>query len=238
MLPQLDALFIATHPDDAESACGGTIAKLVSRGARVGVLDISRGEMGTRGTLEQRNMECEKATSLLGIAWRENLSLPDGRVTNTTESREALARRIAALRPHLMFAPWWISDMHPDHAATGRLCRDAYFLAGLSKLMADVKPHRPKRVYYYPSHDMFEPNFVVSIDGNLMNKKIDSIKCYGSQLTSAAPTDDGKHFVHGMDLLERIILRNRYFGSMVGAEFGEPFRVEGMLNDSDPLLYI
>ncbi|MFN0206239.1 MAG: bacillithiol biosynthesis deacetylase BshB1 [Planctomycetota bacterium] len=238
MFPQLDALFIATHPDDAESTCGGTIAKLVSRNARVGILDISQGEMGTRGTVEERKLESEKASAVLGISWRGNLSLPDGRVANSIESRETLARRIAALRPHLMFAPWWVSDLHPDHAATGKLCREAYFLAGLSKLMADQKPHRPKRVYYYPSHDPFEPQFIVAIDSNLMTKKLDSIKCYGSQLNATARKDDGKHFVHGMDLLERIVLRNRYFGSMVGAEFGEPFRVEGMLNDSDPLSYI
>lgn len=231
----LDVLVIATHPDDAESTCGGTIAKFVADGRRVGILDSSRGEMGTRGTDEQRLEEAAAASRELGIVWRGNLGLPDGRIQPTIEAREAIAVHLRTLRPKLLIAPWWQHDLHPDHAAVGTLSRQAFFVAGLRKLDAATNAHRPSRVLYYPSHDLFEPQFVVALSESLFHKKIASLRCFSSQLKPASGNDKGQHFVHGQDLEERITLRARYFGAQVGAPFGEPFRVEGVLSDSSPL---
>lgn len=231
----LDALFVATHPDDAESTCGGTIAKLAGSGARIGILDCSRGELGTRGTPQEREVEAARASAVLGIAWRSNLGLPDGRIVTSIEARDAIAHWIRLLRPRMLFAPWWRSDLHPDHSAVGALCRQAYFVAGLKKLELDTNPHRPSRSYYYASHDMFEPQFVVGLDKPLFEKKLAALRCFASQLKPASINDKGQHFVHGQDLEERITLRARYFGAQVGAPFGEPFRSETMLSDFNPL---
>lgn len=232
---EVDALIIATHPDDAEATCGGTITKLVTRGARVGVLDASRGEMGTRGTVEDRDAECKAATRKLKLAWRENLGLPDGRIVNSVEARESIAEILRKLRPRLLFAPWWKSDLHPDHVAVGILARQAFFLSGLRRLAPLNNPHRPSRVYYYPSHDIFDPDFVVALDESEFDRKLEALRCYGSQFRPSTKKDRGQHFVHGQDLAERIALRARYFGVQAGSPFGEPFKSEQMLTDRDPL---
>jgi bacillithiol biosynthesis deacetylase BshB1 len=234
-IKEIDVLVLATHPDDAESTCGGTIAKLVSRGARVGVLDATRGEMGTRGSLAERARECRDATKILGLAWRDNMRLPDTRVAASIEAREDLALRIRRLRPRLMIAPWWQSDLHPDHAAVGLLGRQAYFLSGLRRLDSKSKPHRPTRVLYYPSHDIFDPSFIVALDDAHFAKKLDALRAYASQVFPGGAHDRGQHFVHGQEMLERIEIRGRYFGSRIGVRFGEPYRVEGVLRDEDPL---
>lgn len=235
MLSSIDILVLATHPDDAEATCGGTIAKLVSLGARVGILDACRGEMGSRGTAEERLVEAAAASKALGVIWRENLELKDGSIVPDISARNAIARRIRQLRPQVMIAPWWQSDLHPDHAAVGALARQAFFVAGLKKLDTTTEPHRPKRVLYYPSHDMFEPQFVVALSDELFQKKIAALRCFSSQLKPSSQTDRGQHFVHGQDLEERITLRARYFGAAAGAKYGEPFRVEGFLSDGAPL---
>jgi bacillithiol biosynthesis deacetylase BshB1 len=236
MTTTVDALVVATHPDDAEATCGGTIAKLVGRGLRVGVLDLSRGEMGSRGSMDERDRECREATALLGLCYRENLGQPDSKVESTVETREAIARVFRTLRPRFVLAPWWKSDLHPDHAAVGKMAREAFFLSGLKRLFPEVPAYRPRRIYYYPSHDPFEPSFIVTLDEAQMAAKIASIRCYASQVNPSGRDDRGQHFVHGMDLVERITLRNRYFGSLVTAPYGEPFRAEGFLTDTDPLL--
>ncbi len=231
---RLDVLLLATHPDDAESTCGGTLAKLVARGARVGVLDATRGEMGTRGSAAERARECAKATRALGLAWRGNLELPDGRVAATIEARELLVGWIRKLRPSILIAPWWQRDLHPDHAAVGRLARQAYYLAGLRKLLPGSAPHRPDSVFYYPSHDLFRPHFVVPLTEQHFARKMRALHCYRSQVRPREAGDVGRHLVYGSDLVARIETRARFFGEIVGAPFGEPFRSEKMLQDAEP----
>jgi bacillithiol biosynthesis deacetylase BshB1 len=235
--PELDVLVLATHPDDAESTCGGTIAKLVARGARVGVLDASRGEMGSRGTVKTRAAECRAASRILGLTWRRNLGLPDSRVAIDLDARDEVARWIRRLRPRLLIAPWWQSDLHPDHEAVGRMARQAYFLAGLRRKEPRIPPHRPTRVLYYPSHDVFEPTFVVALEPAHFDVKMEAVRAYASQVVPKKAGDRGQHFVHGQEMLDRIELRARYFGSLIRVRFGEPFRAEGTLPDADPLRF-
>ncbi|HKD99738.1 MAG TPA: bacillithiol biosynthesis deacetylase BshB1, partial [Planctomycetota bacterium] len=229
-----DVLVLATHPDDAESTCGGTIAKLVERGASVGVLDSCRGEMGTRGTPRTRARECAAATRELRLAFRGNLGLADGRIVPTVEAREAIARWIRRLRPMLFIAPWR-RDLHPDHAAVGVMARQAYFLAGLRRLAPELAPHRPKRVLYYPSHDLFRVSFVSVLEERHFQAKLRALACYRSQLEPAGPGDRGAHFIHRQDLRQRIEIRARFFGALATVRWGEPFRAEGALPDVDPL---
>src|SRR5262245_59931683 len=140
---KLDVLVVSAHPDDAEISLGGTILKLIAAGAKVGVVDLTHGEMGTRGTRADRERESDAATKELGLAWRGNLGLPDARVVPALEAREELAGILREHSPRLVFAQH-TSDLHPDHAACGQLARDAWYLSGLSRL-ATEKGGRPAR---------------------------------------------------------------------------------------------
>jgi bacillithiol biosynthesis deacetylase BshB1 len=220
---QLDALVIAAHPDDAEICLGGTILRLVDEGRRVGVLDLTRGEMGTRGSAADRTRETEAATKLLGLTCRENLELPDGRLEVTLEAREALARRIRALRPQTVFAHH-TEDLHPDHCAAGQLAREAWYLAGLARLAESeggAPAHRPPELFHFMGHVPFAPTFVVDI-GAVWSRKVEVVRRYASQLEPTNAGDRGEHFLFGADILARVETRARTHGESIGVRYGEP----------------
>src|SRR5881396_4359811 len=192
----LDALVIAAHPDDAEISLGGTLLKLVEAKKRVGVLDLTRGEMGTRGTQAERDAETAAANELLGLAWRGNLELADARVLVTLENRERLARILREHAPRLVFAQH-TDDLHPDHAACGQLARAAWYLSGLARLAdpgATRSARRPQRIYHYMGHVPFEPTFVVDI-GPVWEEKLGLVRCYASQLEPQDGGDRGQHLL-------------------------------------------
>lgn len=231
----LDALVIAAHPDDAEICVGGTILRWLEAGKRVGVLDLTRGEMGTRGTAEDRGREAAAATAALGLTARENLGLPDGRVEVTVEAREALAARIRAHAPHVVVAHH-VEDLHPDHAAAGRLAREAWYLAGLRRLATPEAPaHRPPRLLHFPGHVPLEPTFVVDI-GPVWDRKRAAVQAYTSQLEPGDGADDGSHFLFGADILARMETRARYWGEQAGVQYGEPLLHRGPVPLDDPML--
>ena len=235
---KLDALIVAAHPDDAEISMGGTILRLVDAGRKVGVLDLTRGEMGTRGTAEERDREAERATELMGIHWRGCLDLPDGRVRDDLASRELMARRLRELRPELVIAHH-DEDLHPDHAACGRLTREAWYLAGLKRLAElDEDPHgarRPLRLMHFMGHVPFDPTLVVDITP-VWKRKLDVVRCFASQLEDSEG-DGGEHFLFGADILERVHTKARYYGERIGVAFGEPLLHRGPLPVSDPSLF-
>ena len=233
---KLDALVLAAHPDDAEISMGGTILRMVDAGHRVGVLDLTRGEMGTRGTQEDRQREAERATELMGLAWRESLGLPDGRVVDDVPSREALAGVLRRLQPTIVIAHHAI-DLHPDHAACGRLAREAWYLSGLKRL-AELSgdghpPGRPRRLFHFMGHVPFEPTLVVDIS-EVWERKLEVVRCYASQV-QAEEGDNGAHFLFGADILERVHTKARYFGEQIGVAFGEPLLHQGPLPTGNPL---
>jgi LmbE family N-acetylglucosaminyl deacetylase len=152
----------------------------------------------------------------------------------TIEAREAIARRIRALRPAILIAPWR-RDLHPDHAAVGVLARQAYFIAGLRSLDRRLPPHRPARVFYYPSHDLFRADFVVVLDEALHEQKVRAVRCYRSQIEPGNRGDRGEHFVHRLDILDRMTIRARFYGGLARVPYAEPFRIEGVLTDANPL---
>lgn len=233
----LDVLVIAAHPDDAEISAGGTILRLVDAGARVGILDITRGEMGTRGTKEDRDAEAKRATEILGLTWRGNLELHDGRVEVTVEARERLARHLRELQPELVLSHH-LDDPHPDHEASARLAKEAWYLSGLkqlAKLTGGPEARRPRQLAHFQSHTHFDPTFVVDIEP-VWERKRAAILAYATQLAGADPKDDGKHFLYGVDILERVETKARAYGERIGGRFGEPILCREPVSFTDPLV--
>lgn len=232
---KLDLLVIGAHPDDAEICVGGTMLLLRSAGKQVGVIDVTRGEMGTRGSLADRDAETAAASGLLGLALRENLGQPDGRVQVTIEARERLARLMRECTPDLVLAHH-TEDLHPDHAASGELARQAWYLSGLSRLAqldGGLPARRPPRLMHFMGHVLFDPTLVVDI-GPVWEAKCELVRAYATQLKPADRADQGRHFLFGSDVLARMETRARFFGERIGARFGEPLLHRGPLPVSDP----
>ena len=176
---KLDVLILAAHPDDAEISVGGTILRMIDAGKKVGICDLTRGEMGTRGTSRDRDRETQAANELMGIQLRTNLGLADGRVEVTLEAREALAREIRTHRPDVLLAHHPV-DLHPDHSACGELARQAWYLAGLARLAeldGGAPAHRPSSLFHFMGHLPFEPSLVADV-GPVWERKLDLIRCY------------------------------------------------------------
>jgi bacillithiol biosynthesis deacetylase BshB1 len=233
---KLDALVLAAHPDDAEISLGGTILRMVDAGRSVGIVDLTRGEMGTRGTAADRDAETDAATQLLGLAQRVNVGLPDGRVRDDVEAREAVARILRETRPEVVLAHH-VEDLHPDHAACGRIAREAWYLSGLRRLAElDGGPaaRRPPRLLHFMGHVPFDPTFVVDVSA-VWERKVEVIRCYASQLEPEDDSDQGEHFLFGADVLERAETKARFFGERIGVRYGEPLLASGPVALGDPL---
>ncbi len=214
---KLDVLVIAPHPDDAELGMGGAILRMLSRGTRIGILDLTDGEPTPHGSPEIRARETQAATRVLGIQWRSNLGLPNRSLEPTLEARALLAGVIRTTQPKWLFAPYWI-DAHPDHVAATRLVNDARFWAKLSKTDLPGEPHHPQRIYnYYCVHLKTHPQpaFVLDIS-DLWEKKIEAIKCFQSQFVlgreAASPS-----------FLEQLQFEAAWWGKSIGVKYGEPF---------------
>jgi len=218
----VDLLAIMAHPDDAELSCGGTLAGAARRGARVAILDLTRGEMGTRGTPEARAREAARAARALGIRHRENLGLPDSALELTLEYKHEIAARIRALRPRVVLLPYW-EGRHPDHVATSHLGYQACYLAGLKSLKLPGAPHRPQKILYAVLFDeakQVRPTFVVDISADYA-RRARAIACNGSQFRG--PRRQRGIHIPLTGLPERLAAICRYYGSLVGVRYGEPF---------------
>lgn len=217
---ELDLLSIAAHRDDTEITCGGTVIKMVEAGYKVGVLDLTAGEAGTRGSARLRAKEADKASAIMGIAYRENLGLPDAAVESTRDYKLKIAQKIRELRPRAVILPYW-EGRHPDHYTTGRIGYEACFLAGLAKAPLEGHPHRPYKIIYASLYvPAVRPTFVVDITGQL-EKKLKSILAYSSQFSAREDTQN--LFPSRADLRERVGSLSRHFGLMIGVRYGEPF---------------
>ena len=216
----LDVLSITAHPDDTELTCSGTVIKMVEAGYKVGLLDLTGGESGTRGNASLRERESRRASKVMGIVYRDNLGLPDAAIEDRREYKLKIAQKIRELRPRTVILPYW-EGRHPDHYTTGRIGYEACFLAGLARLPLAGKPHRPHKIvyasFYVPS---LRPTFVVDITAQF-EKKLKAILCYGSQFS---PQKDAQNlFPSRADLRERVGSLGRHFGLMIGVRYGEPF---------------
>jgi len=222
----LDILAIAAHRDDVEQTCGGTLLKASQRGQRTGILDLTQGEMGTRGTAEDRASEANDAAKILGVAWRRALDIPDGRVENTWENRLKVAGAIRETRPSVVILPYW-KGRHPDHYTASILGYEACFLAGLAKLdlgpqISDLKlaPHRPFKIVYATLYYDVRPSFVVDISDQFEGK-FASILAYKSQFSDQ---DAGKDLFPAHDEIRaRVDAMARFYGMLGGVTYAEPF---------------
>ena len=213
----LDLLVVAPHPDDAEISVGGTIIKSLSQGQNVGVLDLTDGEPTPHGTIERRRDETAEATSVLGLAWRQQLDLPNRSLENDLSSRRKLAEVFRQTRPKIILAPYW-EDAHPDHTAASALVDAARFWSKLSRSDLAGQPFHPPRVFYYWSIHLRihpKPAFVVDIS-NEIDQKMQAIECFQSQV------HDGRDATFP-NVLDDIRDRARYWGWTIGAAYGEPF---------------
>ena len=217
---ELDLLSIVAHPDDTELTCGGTVIKMVEAGYKVGVLDLTAGESGTRGNAALRDREARRAAKVMRIVYRDNLGLPDAGLENLREYKLKIAQKIRDLRPRTVILPYW-EGRHPDHYTTGRIGYEACFLAGLAKQPLGGRPHRPHKIIYATLYvPSLRPTFVVDITAQF-ERKLKAILCYASQFS--AQKDMQNLFPSGFDLRERVGSLARHFGLMIGVRFGEPF---------------
>jgi N-acetylglucosamine malate deacetylase 1 len=217
VLPQLDYLIIACHPDDAELCCGGAILSLQAHGAKVGVLDLTNGEPTPHGSPEIRQRETDASTAILQLAWRGNLGLANRSLVADLEARRLLAGMIRQLRPRVLLTHYW-EDAHPDHVAASALVDAARFWAKLSKTDMPGLPHYPEKILYFPSMHLrlhFKPSFVLDVTP-YHERKMQALACYHSQFIAGRPTTSPTMF-------DDITARARYFGWTIGADYGEPF---------------
>lgn len=217
---KVDYLFFGAHPDDAEIGCGGTMLEAVAKGKRVALVDLTRGEMGTRGTPETRLRESLAAARLLGALFRLQLDLGDGILRNGRDEELEVVSIIRKHRPAIVFAPF-PDDRHPDHTRAGRLVTEASFYAGLAKIEAGQPAHRPQTVVYYMQNYVQQPAFVVDITAS-HKRKMEALRCYKSQFYNPK-SKEKMTFIAKKSFIDMIEARARHFGAMIGAEFGEGF---------------
>jgi bacillithiol biosynthesis deacetylase BshB1 len=251
----LDILAVAAHRDDVEQTCGGTLLKMAERGYRTGILDLTRGEMGTRGSAADRAREAEDAARILKVSWREALDIPDGRVENTWENRLKVARVIRQQQPHVVILPYW-KGRHPDHYTASILGYEACFLAGLKKLDVEkalgaghavpapstthqrepvgagegLPPHRPFKIIYATIYYDVRPTFIVDITDQF-EARFQSLMAYKTQFSDQ---EEGRDiFVAQAEIRSRIEAMARFYGMLGGVTYGEPFlqKEVGLVDD-------
>ncbi len=217
----VDILAIAAHRDDVELSCGGTLVRAAMLGRTTAVIDLTAGELGTRGSAELRAQEASRAAGVLGLSARENLGLPDAGVTNTPETRTLLAVAIRRFAPSIVIAPA-LTGRHTDHGITAQLVRDACFIAGLKKIAPDTPVHRPVKVVHCLAYreDNVKPTFVVDIS-DAFEQKLEAVRCYSSQFDEAI--QGGEVYPNGEPLYEIVRHQAAHYGSLIRCRYGEPF---------------
>jgi bacillithiol biosynthesis deacetylase BshB1 len=249
MSETVDILAIAAHRDDVEQTCGGTLLKMAQRGYRTGVLDLTQGEMGTRGSAEDRAREANQAATLLRVSWRQALDIPDGRVENTWENRLKIARVLRQQRPRVVILPYW-QGRHPDHYTCSTLGYEACFLAGLGKLgrtqqsapaalqdleaIAELPPHRPFKIVYASLYFDVRPTFVVDITDQF-ETRFDALMAYQSQYTDQS--EGAGLFPMQAEIRQRLEAMASFYGLLAGVKYAEPF-VQKEIGLVDDLLAI
>jgi len=224
-----DVLAIAAHRDDIEQTCGGTLLRMAARGLRTAILDLTRGEAGTRGTAEERGREAAEAAKLLGVGWRDALDLPDGAIENTFDNRVKIARVLRQLRPRVVILPYW-QARHPDHAIVATLGYEACFLAGLKKIETGTEPFRPFKIVYASLYADVRPSFIVDITP-FVERRHEALMAYKSQY--ANQSSGGSLFVPLEEIRERTFAEARHYGLLAGVQYGEPFvqKEVGLIDD-------
>ena len=219
----LDILCMMAHPDDAEILCGGTLIKLKDQGYHVGIIDFSRGEMGTRGDVGQRTKEAACSTEIMGVDVRENLEFPDALIENTVENRKRVVGAIRKYKPCMIITHDW-NNRNPDHTHTSLLVKESCFTAGLLKYDTGQQPHRPNKILYTMEYFEFTPTIIVDITEQF-ERKMKAVSCYHSQIHNleyeGLPT-----YISSDRFANEIESRMRYFGSRIHTDFAEVYRMD------------
>jgi N-acetylglucosamine malate deacetylase 1 len=228
----VDVLAIAAHRDDVEQTCGGTLLRMAQQGRRTGILDLTQGEMGTRGSADQREEESRAASALLQVSWRQALDIPDGRVENSWENKLKIARVLRELRPRVVILPYW-KGRHPDHYNCSALGYEACFIAGLGKLDLPESagaPFRPFKIVYASLYYDVRPTFVVDITDQF-ETRTQSLFAYRSQYEDQQ--QGGELFPQKQEILERMEAMARFYGLLAGVKYAEPFvqKEVGLVDD-------
>ncbi len=225
----VDVLAIAAHPDDVEQTCGGTMIKMAEAGYRTGVLDLTAGDMGTRGSPETRVAESEVAGQHMLLKWRGNLHFPDARLENTITARMTLAVKIRELKPRVVILPYW-EARHPDHYRASEIGFEACFLAGLRKLDEYSEPHRPFKILYSSIYAEVKPSFIVDISAQF-ERRMTALLSYTSQYGETI--EGGTLFPNEQEIRERLGAVARFYGNLIGVKYGEPFVVKEAMQVED-----
>ncbi|MFA7288724.1 MAG: bacillithiol biosynthesis deacetylase BshB1 [Melioribacteraceae bacterium] len=230
---KLDVMIFAAHPDDAELGMGGTIANLTSEGKKVGVIDLSAGELGSRGNAETRKREAEEATKILKLTYRENLGLPDGNLKPTLEFRKLIVSLIRKYKPEMIFAPY-NNDRHPDHIGVSMLVKEAMFFSGVTKYESDDNgdlqaAYRPKKLFYFMQTYEFPPTFIIDISKSF-KQKMDAVYSFNTQFHNPNVKNRGPEtFISSPEFIKFLEARAKYFGFKIGKEYGEAFYCEELM---------
>lgn len=222
---KLDVLVFAAHPDDAEIGMGGTIAKLVQEGLKVGVIDLTIGEMSTRGNPDTRKIETDESTQILGLTLRQNLGFPDGGIEPTSEIVNGLVSKIREFKPFILFAPF-TNDRHPDHSGLSKAAKKALFFSGVAKYESKVnkliqEPFRPDKLFYYMQATPFEPSVIIDISSSI-DEKMNSIKAFSSQFYNPN-SEEPETFISNPEFIEFLEARSKFYGFQIGTKYAEPF---------------
>ena len=224
----LDVIVFAAHPDDAELSMGGTIAKLTSKDLKVGIIDFTRGELGTRGSADIRQREAFQAAITLKAAVRENLNIPDGNIESTKENLMKIIMTIRRYKPKIIFAPYF-NDRHPDHIDASKMVKKAMFSTGLAKVKTFDKevaqePYRPQKLFYYMQTYTFEPTVIVDIT-DCFQTKMNAVKNYESQFHNPRSAEP-ETFISRPEFIKYVESRAQFYGFQIGKHYGEPFYCE------------
>jgi bacillithiol biosynthesis deacetylase BshB1 len=227
----LDVIVFSAHPDDAELSMGGTIARLTKNNFKVGMIDLTRGELGTRGTPEIRQREAFNAAIQLKVSLRENLEIPDGDIRISKENITKVVISLRKYKPRIIFAPFHI-DRHPDHSDANALIKKSVFYSGLLKIKTFDKevpqqPHRPQKIYYYMQTYIFEPSFIVDIS-DTFEQKFKAIECYSSQFYNPK-SKEPETFISRPEFISQLKARAEFYGFQINKNYGEPFFTENKI---------
>jgi bacillithiol biosynthesis deacetylase BshB1 len=226
----VDILTIAAHPDDVELTCAGALLRMADRGYSIGILDLTQGEMGTRGTPETRAREAEAAARVIGARWRESMNLGDARLTASIENRFAVAERVRAAKPRTVILPYW-EGRHPDHYTAAVLGYEACYAAGLKQLPIAGEAYRPKKILYAAMYAEVRPSFSVDISA-VFQRKLEAILCFASQFSGDMKEITELYPAWGR-LIDQITTQCKYYGHLIGVEYAEPFVVKELLAIED-----
>ncbi len=229
---QIDVLAFGAHPDDVELGCGGTLYKLKKLGYHTAIIDLTEGEVGSRGTVEQRYEESAKSSEILGLDFRTNMKLPDGNIELNQANKQKVIRQVRKYKPSIVFAPYH-EDRHPDHTHTNQLVTEGCFYAGVRKILPEIQPHRPFRIIYYMAKYEFNPSFVVDISQEF-DIKLQSLQAYQSQFYNPEWPEE-QTFISSQWFMESVTFRARHFGWIAGVKYAEPFWIRETMAIDDPV---